>query len=398
MFIHNFKYALKILFKNKMLIFWTFAFPIILGTFFNMAFSDIESGEKLTVIDIAVVENVQSDDNDFLKNGIDELSNKENDNRLFNTQYVSKDKAKEMLEDEKISGYIVLDEKPQIIINQNGINETVIKTAVSQIMELNTVYGNIVENENGKLREDAPKGQLSEGEIAEAVAGKIGQLGEISEGQYVEEIAVDNLSYTMIEFYTLIAMACLYGGLLSIFAINQNLPNMSNKGKRVAVSKAPKLNLIMSSVCASYVAQLMGVALLFMYTIFALKVDYGNDLGLIILLAAVGCLAGLSMGIFVGTLFKTNEGAKTGILIAITMLFSFLSGMMGITMKYVVDKNVPIVNKLNPANMITDGLYSLYYYDTCNRYWFNVVSLLVFSAVLVGVSMFSLRRQKYDSI
>ena len=34
MFIHNFKYSLKTLFRNKALIFWTFAFPIILGTFF----------------------------------------------------------------------------------------------------------------------------------------------------------------------------------------------------------------------------------------------------------------------------------------------------------------------------------------------------------------------------
>ena len=50
MFIHNFKYTFKTLFRNKSLLFWTFAFPIILGTFFNMAFSDIESSEKLNKI------------------------------------------------------------------------------------------------------------------------------------------------------------------------------------------------------------------------------------------------------------------------------------------------------------------------------------------------------------
>ena len=40
-----------------MLIFWTFAFPIILGTFFNMAFSNIIEQEKLAVIDIAIIDN-----------------------------------------------------------------------------------------------------------------------------------------------------------------------------------------------------------------------------------------------------------------------------------------------------------------------------------------------------
>jgi ABC-2 type transport system permease protein len=80
------------------------------------------------------------------------------------------------------------------------------------------------------------------------------------------------------------------------------------------------------------------------------------------------------------------------------MFFSFLSGMMGITMKYVIDKNIPIINKINPAAMITDGFYSLYYYDTLNRYFFNVISLVVFSSVLLGISSIVLRRQKYDAI
>ena len=52
MFIHNFKYSLKTLFRNKMLIFWTFAFPIILGTMFNLAFSNIANSEKFDIIDI----------------------------------------------------------------------------------------------------------------------------------------------------------------------------------------------------------------------------------------------------------------------------------------------------------------------------------------------------------
>ena len=67
-------------------------------------------------------------------------------------------------------------------------------------------------------------------------------------------------------------------------------------------------------------------------------------------------------------------------------------------MKYIVDKNVPIINKINPASMITDGFYSLYYYDTLDRYFFNIASLLVFALIMITISYFSLRRQKYDSI
>jgi very-short-patch-repair endonuclease len=55
MFKHNLKYSLKILLKNKSLIFWTFVFPILLGTLFKMAFSNIENSETLKIIDIAIV-------------------------------------------------------------------------------------------------------------------------------------------------------------------------------------------------------------------------------------------------------------------------------------------------------------------------------------------------------
>ena len=76
----------------------------------------------------------------------------------------------------------------------------------------------------------------------------------------------------MIEFYTLIAMACLYGGTLGMTSINQNLANMSNKGKRVAVSPVSKLKVVCSSVLASYITALIGLGLLFIYTIFVLKI------------------------------------------------------------------------------------------------------------------------------
>ena len=103
-------------------------------------------------------------------------------------------------------------------------------------------------------------------------------------------------------------------------------------------------------------------------------------------------------GVAIATLIKVNENTKIGILIGVTMLGCFLSGMMGITMKYIIDKNLPVLNKINPASMITDGFYSLYYYETPERFYFNIISLLIFSALMIFISLQGLRRQKYDSI
>ena len=85
MFLHNFKYSLKTLFKNKMLIFWTFAFPIILGTFFNMAFADVINKEKLDIIDIAIIDNEDYQNNTIFKTAFENLSEENSEDRMFNT-------------------------------------------------------------------------------------------------------------------------------------------------------------------------------------------------------------------------------------------------------------------------------------------------------------------------
>lgn len=321
------------------------------------------------------------------------MSNEENEDRIFAIKYLEEEKAKELLNNDEICGYLKLEEeKTNIVVKKNGINETVFKYVTEEILQTSKIVEDLAKQEisneimSGNFNVDYEK--IYKG-VQETITNEKIKINNISNS---------NLSYTMIEYYTLIAMSCLYGGILGMYAINQNLPNMSTKGKRVAVSPVSKLKAVISSSLASYVVALIGLVILFLYTIFVLKVDYGTNLPLIILLGMVGSLAGTSIGLLVGTCFKTNENTKIGILIAVTMFGCFLSGMMGITMKYIVDKNIPIINKINPASIITDGFYSLYYYNTLNRYWFNIASLLIFSGILILISYISLRRQKYDSI
>ena len=393
MFRHNFKYSLKVLFKNKALIFWTFAFPIILGIFFNMAFSNIENSEKLKVIDIAIIDNQEFNENEIFKQVFQNLSDEKNEDRMFNTKYVSLEEAKEMLENEEITGYILFENKEaKITVGSSGVNETILRYVVDEIQSNSEIVQNLANKEIER--------NISENNFNINYEKIYTDLSELIEKQDVElnNISNKNLSYTMIEYYTLIAMTCLYGGTISMYITNYKLANMNSVGKRTSISPIQKGKMLLGSLLASYVIQLLGIAILFIFTVFVLKVDFGSNLPLIILLACVGSFVGLTLGVAVATLIKTNENTKIGILIAVTMLGCFLSGMMGITMKYVVDTNAPIINKVNPVSMITDGFYSLYYYDTLERYFFNVISLLIFSIVAIAISYRGLRRQKYDSI
>lgn len=379
MFIHNFKYSLKILLKNKSLLFWTFIFPIILGTLFKLAFSNIEKKETLSTFDIAIVENEEFKNNLMYKKTFEALGNPANDERLFNIKYVSLEQAKSLLENSSVVGYLILkDNEPTIYVNNSGINETVLKVIVERITNKITIYQKLI-NKNVDIN----------------TINSI--VNEVENDIKIKDISSNNLSYTNIEYYTLLAMTSLYGGLISMFLSNKHSANISSVGKRTSVSKLPKNKLILSNLLASYLVELLGLIIVYLYSLFILKVDFGTNNIYVILLLLTGGLCGLSIGTFIAS-FKVSENTKTGILIAFTMISCFFAGMYGITMKYLVDKSLPFINKINPTGLITDGFYSLYYYESYSRYFTDIISLIIISVILVSISLISLRRNKYDSI
>lgn len=385
MFFHNFLYSLKVLFRNKPLMFWSFAFPIVLGLLFNLAFKDIEKNESFSSFDIAIVNSEEYLNNPIYKEAYTSLS--EGDDKLFDINYVSKEEADVLLEDKEIVGYLEFSESVSITINQNGINETILKFVVDEIESNKEMINSLIQKrlENNKYSEI----ELIIGEIKSKV---------LNTSVSLKDQTKDNISYTMIEYYTLIAMTALYGGTIAIYITNLKLANMGSIGERTAVTAIKKSSLLLSSLLASYLIQILELALLFLFTIFVLSVDYGNNLLYIIILALIGSFAGLTLGVAIATLIRASENTKTGILIAVTMFGCFLSGMMGITMKYVVDTYAPLVNLVNPAALITDGFYNLYYYGLNDNFILDLILLLVFSAVMLLISYRGLRRQKYDSI
>lgn len=375
MFKHIFVNRLKTLLRNKAMMFWTLVFPIILGTFFNLAFSNLSKEEKLDVINIAVVEKA---DNESLKDVLNVLS-KEDEDQIFNTKYVSENEAKNLLSESKISGYIVIDNEVNIHVKESSIEQTIIKYVIDQYYQMNSVAKNAIEYN------------------PEAISnGAIALINENKE--YFVDKSNKNMDSTVNYFYTLIGMACLYGGFFGLYTINEVEANLSKKGARVTVAPIKKTTVILSSLLVSLFVQYVEVLILIAYLTLILGIDFGNQLGNVLLLSLFGCLAGISMGILIGVSSKKSENLKMGILISSTMFCSFLSGMMMMQMKYIIEKNVPILGHINPVNMITDGLYSLYCYDNLDRYYSNVFGLVIFSLIMFGISCIFLRRKKYDSI
>lgn len=378
MFWHIFKNRFKILIRNKSMIFWTMIFPIVLATLFYFAFSDIENDSKLKAIDIAVIQNEQFENNQTLKNVLKSLS-EDSENKIFNIQYIDELKAKDLLDEGKIDGYILSGENTSVIVKENGINQTIIKYVIDQVYQLESVSKNIYEYN------------------PESIMNVVKEIF-LSENKYFDDSSSKNMNMMEIEFYTLIGMACLYGGFLALIVVNETEANLSAKGARISIAPVHKLKVLLISLLVALTIQFIETSILIAYLYFILGVSFGGNLGYVCFLSLFGCLAGTSLGLLVGVSSKKSDGIKTGILLAITMVCSFLSGMMGVSMKYIVQKNAPILAKINPVNMITDGFYSLYYYNTMDRFYSNIIGLTLFSTVMIVISYIFIRRKKYDSI
>lgn len=384
MFLHVFINRFKCFIKDKEVIIWLFLFPILLGTMFKIAIPNAETFEKFEAANIAIVDNVGYKENSTFKEAISSVSNLGNSTKdediMFNVKVINESEAKDLLNNNEIIGYIKVEEKPNIIVKESGFQQTILKEFVNNYLQITSQVTNILK------------------ENPSAAQNLMSQIGDSK--TYLKEVSAteSESNNSLIYYYALIAMACLYGGTLGLKEVIYVQADQSPQGARVALAPIHKLKLFFCSIFTATVLQVLIVLTLLAYLIFALNIDFGARIGYVILTAVLGSLAGVSYGALIGALVKGNDSTKQGILMSITMALSFFAGLMIGGIKYVIATYVPIFSYINPANVISDALYSLYYYDTYTRFFMNIGILITFSVICYLIVFFKMRRQKYASI
>ena len=379
MFWHIFNYRLKSTVRDVQTLFWTLAFPIILVSFFAMAFSNLENISEYNTIKIGLVNTQQYKDDAMLQSHITSVSTA--DDPLFDvTVYDTKEEASTALSDKEISGYILKDDALHLYIRSSGIDQTIMKEFLDWYLQTTSSVENII-------KADPAAGM----NIAGILSQNITYVKDTDTGTNKPN---DVLTY----YYALIAMTCLYGAFMGSKEVTAIQANQSTQAARLNLAPVHKLKVFLSSLCAVTLIQYLSILLLVAYMAFILKVDFGNQVGYILLASFAGCCAGVSFGAFIGAATKKGEGIKTGLIISASMAMSFLSGLMVAQMKYIATKSFPILAYINPANLIADAFYALYYYNTYNRYFLNVGLLFAFAFVFYLIVYLIMRRQQYASI
>lgn len=378
MFKHIFTTRLKCLLRDGQLVFWSIVFPLILATFFNLAFSNLNSQEIFNAIDIAVVDNNTYRQDESFRNVLTEMS--QGEGRLFNITLTTEEGAQKLLEDGEITGFVTAGLPPGLTVRDSGINQNIIKIFLDSYSQTRSSVNTIAAQDPSAVPA-----------LLEEVGNRMDYTKEVSaSGAKPNNV----LNY----FYALIAMACMYGGFFGNREIIDIQADLNPLAARVNVSPVHKLKAFVYSISAALLIHFVSMLVLLAYLRFVLRIDFGERTGFVLLTTIVGSIVGVSFGAFISAVVKADEGIKTSILIGVSMVGSFLAGMMFVDMKYLINQRVPILAYINPVALISDAFYALYYYDGYDRYILNMTILIAFIGVLWIGTYLILRRRKYASL
>lgn len=375
---------IRLLLRNRGLVFWTLAFPILLGVLFKAALGGLMTTQSFDPVPVAVVDSQEYRLSPY-KTAFDELS-RGNDALVTVTSVATTAEGSSLLADDHVAGVVeVIGDEASLTVATGGMDQTILTLLLDEIAQRVDMVTTLMADE------------MAPGEDPQAVAAEI--MDRLAESGFtLKDASPSSMDPLMAEFFSLVAMAALYGGMFSGTLMNYAQPQLGAVGRRIGVAPTRKSVFVASGIIASYVVEFVGLVLLVVVCRFLFGIDFGSNWGLTLVVASAGALAGLSLGVAVSALVRGGENMKIGVLIGMTMLGALLAGMMGGGLRYRVDATAPLVNKVNPVALITDGFYTLYYHPGSDGLWADLGILLVISLVLIGASMLTLRRQRYDSM
>lgn len=355
--------------------FWSCAFPILLATFMYLAIGKGAFDDSFQEIPIALVETEteQTAEAEAFTRFLEEM-----DGKMFVLTKTDEETALEMLGEGEVEG--IYYDKKSLSVSSNSI--------ISSILE--SVLETYIKNE-AVMKKIALEHPENMPEAVSAVSEYISTTETVSTGG---ETLDTGLSF----FFAVMAMTCMYGCFPGLQSMLETRANITALGARQCITPIGKGKRIVTNFIVTYAVQAVNTVLALFYIKYVLKIGFGGNTGGMVLVCLLGSAIGVSLGILIGCIGKLGEGAKVGIMLSISMLSSFLAGLMSPDVRTLLELNLPVINRINPGTVIVDAFYYLNIYNDSAQLARCLVTLGILSAVLMGAGFLAVRRERYDSI
>lgn len=372
--ISMFRYRLKSIISDKALIFWTLLFPMLLSIFFNVALREVY---EITTVDPQNV-GVVAFNNTEAASFIETL---ESDHDLIRaTTFTAKEDALVSLEDESIDMIIEYDTDFNLTIRSDS----------TMVSVLNRVFNTY--NSKQLLIKEA-----LETNPQNVTPEFIDRL--VNTESFIENNADRSAGdLFVIHFYTTIAMLCIYSANWGEKSAWHLQANFSALGIRSNVSPTSKLKLVLTDLGAVFLIFMGEYLIHTAFLHFVLDVPFGSNIALFLGFGLAGGLLSISFGYALTLLFTGKSTKGSYIISGLGVFSSFLSGMMSVEIKSMIETYAPYIAYMNPATLITDSLRYLIIPDYQSRVLLNIFIMLGISALFALLSYRKLKAVSYDHI
>ena len=389
--------TLKVLIRDKSVLLWAIAFPLVLSTLFYAMFSNLDELYVLDPIPVVVVKDTQFEQAEAFAKTIDALatSGSNEESPLLAPTFVPDEKAAlGALSDGEYKGYIrVGSDGLPVFYMDTRQPDSVGDPAQSIIISVLDHYIQNVELITLLARENPQL--LADPSFLESLTQESGS-------SFTEQVSVtanepsDSLRY----FYAVLAFSTIMMSTFALVAIDMVLGNTSPLGARRSLGGQSKVKTLVPTLAAAWLLSFACVMVGFIYLRFVFGISFGGKEGAVVLTLAISALASTFLGAFLGSL-PIPSGAKSGFVAFLSCLLSLFAGLYGPFSQDLGDavaRDFPLLSAANPVRQVADAFFSLYYYDGFEQLTVYLASLLAFCAVFFALSVFFLRRQRYASL
>ena len=443
------KYFIKRAMKEKTLIFWNIAFPLLLATIFGIALKNIDKSSEIiyripimvespvyreilsqmkykekNMYDIKEYKNPENalksgEIKAFIKGGIISdsteiiqkfkeeginisLSNKDKKRYIYekvDLKEFEKEKIFLSITNRKVFENIKDYKKNSIFINElnlgnvninilsRGKEVDILEETINSINQTSMAVYYIAESEYG-LNQANHNAESSKIE-------KNRKVNEISFGKAFKNVfGEERKNPNTIFFYSLLAMICLGNITFGVTIVeDMNLDSEFKHVIRSSISPISREIMLISETLVYLCFNTIVSMILYSYIRFVLKVAFGRNSMYVFLTILVSNIMALSMGMFLSFVIKSKTSTKYSLAASFYVFSCFISGMMSVNMLGTFANKMTFVNIINPATVITRMLLSLYITDSSQMYWRLFINLCMITLVFIVATICAYRKR-----
>ena len=372
------KYSFLTKIRNRSIVFWPLIFPFILTTVMYFSIGQMEESDFETVNVAVVAENAGGSEAEeaFLT----WLEMMEESSDMIHIEQMEEDEALDRLEKGQIDGIFYNGETPALTVGRNGLPESILQIVLENYIE------------GRKTLEDVAA--VSPEKLKDAVFAMEDYTDSVEQVTLGGKTTNGNVQF----FYALLGMACLYGCFIGYGSAMELQAYLTPLAARRCAGPSNRLHVILSETLVSFVLHFVNMMILLAYMKYVLRLEFSGSYAEMLPALFLGSMIGVTMGMFITSIGKMGEGMKVGVMVGVSMAMSFCAGLMNADIKNIIDRSAPLLNRINPAALISDALYCINVYDAPARYAQDILILGVMCVLLTGGTYLIIRRERYVSI